>query len=55
VQIENPITRADITDRNGTIVATSLPTVNLYAKPHKIRNKEAVAAKLSEFIPRHVV
>lgn len=51
VQIENPITRADITDRNGTIVATSLPTVNLYAKPYKIRDKEAVAAKLSEFIP----
>ncbi len=51
VQIENPITRADIVDRNGTVLATSLPTVNLYAKPKLIRDKEAVASKLSEFIP----
>lgn len=51
VMIENPITRADILDRNGAIVATSLPTANLYARPKKIHNKEEVAAKLSEYIP----
>ena len=43
----NPIKRADILDRNGTIIATSLPTVHLYAQPHKIRGKAAVAEKLA--------
>ena len=51
IQIENPITRADIIDRNGTIIATSLPTVNLYAKPKLVKNKEYVAVRLSELIP----
>ncbi len=51
ITVANPIARADIVDRNGTIIATSLPTVNLYAKPYKVKNKENVAAKLSELIP----
>lgn len=51
VDIKNPITRADIVDRKGNILATSLPTANLYAKPQKIKDKEKVAAKLSEYIP----
>lgn len=51
LKIENPITRADVTDRNGTIIATSLPTANLFAHPRKVRDKEKVAAKLSEYIP----
>ena len=51
VRIDNPISRADILDRNGAIIATSLPTVNLYAKPSRIKNKEAAAAKLSELLP----
>ena len=51
VKIDNPISRADILDRNGAIIATSLPTVNLYAKPSKVKNKEAAAAKLSELLP----
>ncbi len=51
IQIENPIARADIVDRNGTIIATSLPTVNLYAKPKLVHNKEEVAIRLSELIP----
>ena len=37
---DNPIKRADILDRNGTIIATSLPTVNLYANPRKVPNKK---------------
>ncbi|MDR2067992.1 MAG: penicillin-binding protein 2 [Holosporaceae bacterium] len=37
------ISRADIVDRNGVIVATSLPTVSLYACPHEIMDlKESV-------------
>lgn len=45
------ISRADILDRNGTIIATSLPTVNLYANPKKIRNPEEVAEKLASLFP----
>ena len=43
----NPIKRADILDRNGTIIATSLPTVNLYANPQKVRSKANVAKELA--------
>jgi len=46
----NPIKRADILDRNGTIIATSLPTVHLYANPHKIRDKVDVAQKLANIL-----
>lgn len=48
-----PISRADIIDRNGTIIATSLPTVTLQvesSKP-KIKNVEEVAEKLSYIFP----
>lgn len=48
---QNPIKRADILDRNGTIVATSLPTVNLYANPKKIINPQKAAAELSKILP----
>ncbi len=47
----NPIKRADILDRNGTLIATSLPTVNLYANPRKVPHKERAAAKLSAILP----
>lgn len=47
----NPIRRADILDRNGTIIATSLPTVNLYANPKKILNPRKAAAKLAKVLP----
>ncbi|MBO4294112.1 MAG: penicillin-binding protein 2 [Alphaproteobacteria bacterium] len=49
--IESPISRADILDRNGSILATSLPTVNLYANPKKIQNAEDAAEKLSFIFP----
>jgi cell division protein FtsI (penicillin-binding protein 3) len=42
--------RADITDRNGIILATSLPTVNLYANSYKIKNPEKTAKKLSKIL-----
>lgn len=48
---ENPIKRADIVDRNGTIIATSLPTVNLYANPSKIINPQRAAQKLAAVLP----
>ena len=47
---KNNIKRADILDRNGTIVATSLPTVHLTTKPYKIRNKEEVAQQLANIL-----
>ena len=51
ITVKSPISRADILDRNGTIIATSLPTINLYANPKKIQNAEDAAAKLSEIFP----
>lgn len=44
----SPVHRANITDRNGVIVATNLPTVNLYANPQSVSNPKIVAKKLSE-------
>ena len=43
--------RSDILDRNGVLIATSLPTVNLYANPKKVQNPEDVAEKLSFLFP----
>lgn len=48
---ENPIKRADIVDRNGAIIATSLPTVHLYANPSKIINPQKAAQKLAAVLP----
>ena len=39
---QNPIRRADIIDRNGTIIATSLPTVNLQVNLSKVRNPKKI-------------
>ena len=41
------IERADIVDRNGAIIATSLPTVSLYACPHEILNIKEAVEKIS--------
>ena len=43
--------RADILDRNGVVLATSLTTASLYANPHQIREPDAVAAQLAEILP----
>lgn len=43
--------RADITDRNGIILATSLPTVSLYAKAYEILDPADAAAKLVSVLP----
>ncbi|MBR1373911.1 penicillin-binding protein 2 [bacterium] len=47
----SPVKRANITDRNGVIVATNLPTVNLITYPYKISNPQEIAQKLSEVFP----
>ena len=39
-------TRADIVDRNGAVLATTLETFSLYAEPRKIWNVEETARKL---------
>ncbi len=48
---QKPIRRADIVDRNGTIIATSLPTVNLYANPRKILDAKQAAKELAKVLP----
>ena len=43
--------RADIVDRNGLLVATSLRTPSLYADPHEVLDAEDAAFKLSTVLP----
>lgn len=43
----NIISRADILDRNGVVIATSLPTVSLFACPHEILDVDEAVNKLS--------
>ena len=47
-----PHTRAVITDRNGEILAISLPTAGLYANPREMMDTAEAAAKLKLVIPR---
>jgi len=44
-------TRADIVDRNGVIVATNLPTVNLFADTRKIPDAQDAANKIVATLP----
>ncbi len=43
--------RGDIVDRNGIILATSLPTASLYADPKSIIDAPAAAAQLNAVFP----
>ncbi len=43
--------RADILDRNGVLLATSLPTVSLYANAREILDAQEAAAKLVSVLP----
>ena len=44
-------TRADITDRNGEVLATTLQTYSLYAEPRKVWNAGETAEKLISVLP----
>lgn len=48
---KSPIKRADILDRKGAVIATSLPTVNLFVNPRKILNAEEAAYKVHNVLP----
>ena len=43
--------RADIVDRNGTILAVSLPGASLYANPQQVRDPQAAAVLLANVLP----
>ena len=44
-------TRADITDRNGEVLATTLQTYSLYSEPRKVWNAPETAQKLAATLP----
>jgi cell division protein FtsI (penicillin-binding protein 3) len=46
-----PPGRADITDRNGTILAVSLPGAELYADPRQVTDPVAATGKLVSVLP----
>jgi cell division protein FtsI (penicillin-binding protein 3) len=43
--------RADIIDRNGVLLATSLPTLSLYADPRQVLEPVVAAKRLAETLP----
>ncbi len=49
--IGRPLLRADIVDRNGTVLATNLETHSLYADARLIRTPAATAARLAGIVP----
>ncbi len=42
--------RADIVDRNGIVLATTMPTASLYANPQHIRDPESAAERLAQVL-----
>lgn len=49
--LEESIERADIVDRNGLLLATNLPTTNLYAHPRLISDPATAAKRITEILP----
>jgi cell division protein FtsI (penicillin-binding protein 3) len=49
--INLPLSRADIVDRNGILLATSLPTASLYADPKEVRDPAGAARQLVAVLP----
>ena len=45
------VARADIVDRNGVLLATSLPTASLYADPKDVLDAQDVVEKLQRVFP----
>ena len=50
--VEHQAGRAPITDRNGEILAVSLPVTALYANPREIENPAEVARRLVRVLPQ---
>lgn len=50
VPVEAP-PRAEITDRNGVVLATSLRSYSLYARPQMVLDAETAAVKLAAILP----
>ncbi len=48
---DTPLSRADIVDRNGVLLATSLPTDSLYVHPHEIQDPDAAAKAVVQVLP----
>lgn len=44
--VEMTVERADLVDRNGVLLATSLPTTSLYAHPKEVQNPADVARRI---------
>lgn len=42
-----PLTRADLLDRNGVVLARDLPVGDLYARPHALEDKDGAARALA--------
>lgn len=51
LQEDIPLIRKNILDRNGNILATSLPTIDLSVNPSKVKNPEEVAKALAKILP----
>jgi len=47
---EGMIGRGDITDRNGILLATSLPTASLYADPKGVLDPDEAALKIASVL-----
>ena len=45
------MSRADIVDRNGTLLATNLRTASLFANPRKISDPDIAAARITQVLP----
>lgn len=45
------VSRADIVDRNGVVLASSLPTASLYADPSEVIDPEHAARKIAGIFP----
>ena len=48
---DNTVYRADIRDRNGELLATTLPTYSLYARPKYVWNADETATSLVRVLP----
>ncbi len=47
----HPVARADITDRNGVLLATSVPTASLFADPALVIDADEAALRLTGILP----